>query len=179
MLKLSFTAFTALILFSSPTFAHVTADPNMATAGAYFKTSFRVSHGCDGSPTKSVTIDIPKGFLSVKPQHKQGWKIDIVKRDLEKPVAGPHGKMATQEFTRVTWTGGPLPDSEFDEFGLVLKIPDDASGKLWFPVTQECAKGELKWDMVPADGHEWHDVKSPAPFIDIMRDDATSGVHHH
>jgi periplasmic copper chaperone A len=46
--------------------AHVVAEPNKGPAGGYFRTFFRVTHGCHGSPTIAVRITIPDGVQSVK-----------------------------------------------------------------------------------------------------------------
>lgn len=167
----------ALCLLSAPAYAHVTANPDKGMAGKYFETKFRVSHGCDGSDTTSITIKLPKGFVIVKPQFKSGWSVDVKKRKLEKPVPAGHGKMTDEEFDEITWSGGPLPDSLYDEFGLVMKLPDTAGETLWFPVTQICEKGENKWVQIPAEGQQWHDVKSPAPFVKLEA--APASPHHH
>ncbi|HCX67738.1 MAG TPA: hypothetical protein DHK64_09450, partial [Rhodobiaceae bacterium] len=41
---------------AAPAAAHVVLDEPMASAGAYYKAVFRVPHGCDGSPTTSVSV---------------------------------------------------------------------------------------------------------------------------
>jgi len=171
-----FATLTALAFFTTPASAHVTANPNKGEAGTYFQTSFRVSHGCDGSPTKSVKITLPAGFITVKPQYKAGWKLDIVKRKLDKPVRAAHGKTATEEFAQIVWSGGNLPDEQYDEFGLLVKLPDTV-GKLWFPVIQECESGELRWNEVPSGTQQWHDMQSPAPFVEVGKP-ASSHSHH-
>lgn len=163
---------------SAPASAHVTANPDTGKAGKYFETAFRVSHGCDGSDTVAVSIKIPKGMVSVKPQYKPGWAVEIRKSKLDKPVPAGHGKMADEQFDEITWRGGPLPDSQYDTFGLLLKLPDTAGKTLWFPVTQTCAKGESKWTEIPAAGQQWHELKSPAPFVKIESAEPAP-MHHH
>lgn len=167
-----------LTLSASPVFAHVTANPNNGEAGQYFQTSFRISHGCEGNDTVKVHIKLPPGFVSIRPQHKEGWKVEITKRKLDKPVPAGHGKMADEEFTDITWTGGSLPDAEYDEFGLLMKLPEKPQ-KLWFPVIQSCSKGENKWTDIPAANQEWHDVKSPAPFVDVTGEEPAAHHHNH
>jgi uncharacterized protein YcnI len=174
---LSFFIFT--LFLSLPTYAHVTANPNEAEAGTYFQTSFRISHGCEGSDTIKVTIKLPSGLVSVKPQFKSGWTTEIVKRKLPEPVSAGHGKMMDEEFSEITWVGGKLPDSHYDEFGLVIKLPDEGPEILWFPLIQDCVKGNLNWteipNGIPAKKEEWKGLKSPAPFIRIIK----SSHHNH
>lgn len=165
------------VLFPASSFAHVTANPNSGTAGQYFETKFRVSHGCNGSDTVAITVQLPAGFVSVKPQHKAGWTIEIEKSKLAKPVPAGHGKMADEQFESVTWRGGKLPDAEYDEFGLLMKLPEGAQ-TLWFPVIQTCEKGENLWTDIPKDGQQWHDVKSPAPYVKIAPAAPAAGHHH-
>lgn len=167
----------ACCVFSTPVFAHVTANPNEGIAGKYFETAFRVSHGCDGSDTTAVTIKIPAGIVSIKPQHKPGWTIEIKKSKLDKPVPAGHGKMAIEQFDEITWKGGPLPDSEYDTFGLLFKLPA-APGMLWFPVTQICEKGTEEWKNVPAKMDKWHDTDHPAPFVKITPAPSAGGHQH-
>jgi periplasmic copper chaperone A len=157
-----------LVLIAMPAMAHVTANPNTGVAGKYFQTSFRITHGCEGSPTTSVTVKIPEGLFVVRPQAKPDWKITITKRPLEQPVETGHGKTVTEAVSEITWSG-KLSDDQYDEFGLVTKLPDSAGKTLWFPVVQKCAKGENRWVEIPEDGQEWHDVAMPAPFVKLTK----------
>ena len=166
----------ASFMMCAPAFAHVTANPNNGTAGEYFETKFRVSHGCEGSDTVSITIQLPKGLVSVKPQFKPGWNVEIKKSKLDKPVEAGHGKMADEQFDEITWRGGPLPDAQYDEFGLILKLPEMV-GTLWFPVIQTCEKGQNLWTEVPQGVDQWHSVKSPAPYVKVEMSPAADHRH--
>jgi periplasmic copper chaperone A len=161
----------ACLLIAMPAHAHVTANPDTGMAGAYFEAAFRVSHGCNGSDTIEVVLQLPPGMVVVKPQAKPGWKIEISKSKLAKPVPAGHGKMAIEQIDRVVWRGGVLPAEQYDNFGLLMKLPDAAGKTLWFPVTQTCKDGSHEWAEIPAEGQEWHDVKSPAPFVKIAPTD--------
>ncbi len=169
-----FIIFVAVLCFCGVAQAHVTANPNTGVADAYFETKFRVSHGCDGSATTSVTIKMPEAIVNVKPQFKPGWKAEIKKKKLSVPVNIGHGKMTDEQVDEITWRGGPLPDDQYDEFGIVIKLPDGAGSTLWFPVTQTCEKGKLEWSQIPTAGQMWHDLKSPAPFVKLE----TTPSHH-
>lgn len=157
----------ALAFFPGAALAHVTANPDAGAAGKYFETAFRVSHGCEGSDTLSVSIKLPPGMVTVKPQYKPGWTVDVRKSALDKPVPAGHGKMATEQVDEIIWTGARLPDVQYDTFGLLMKLPDRAGETLWFPVTQTCEKGDLRWIEIPAEGQKWHDLKAPAPFVKV------------
>src|SRR3954469_13755551 len=104
--------------------AHVTANPDSGVAGGYAQTSFRVSHGCGGTPTIAVRVKIPDGVIQVKPQVKPGWEIEIKKRTLPQPIDAGHGVRIVETVDEVVWRGGPLPDIYYDEFGLAMKLPD-------------------------------------------------------
>jgi uncharacterized protein YcnI len=145
--------------------AHVTAQPNEGIAGAYVQTAFTVPHGCEGTATVAVRIKIPDGVIAVKPQFKPGWEIGISKRKLETPIDAGHGTMISDTVDEVTWRGGPLPDSMYDTFGLVMKLPDAADRTLYFPLVQECERGVHRWIGIPAAGQKWNDIREPAPFI--------------
>lgn len=167
----------AACLFAGPAFAHVTANPDKGEAGKYFETGFRVSHGCEGSDTVSVSITLPQGMVTVKPQFKPGWTVSVKKSKLGKPVPAGHGKMADEQIDEITWSGNRLPDDQYDTFGLLMKLPEKAGETLWFPVTQTCEKGRLEWVEIPAAGQKWHDLKSPAPFVKL--EGRAPSAHHH
>lgn len=158
-------AMAAALIAASAAHAHAVADPNKGFAGNYFRTFFRISHGCHGAPTVAVRIGIPEGVLSVKAQPKPGWTIATTKRELAQPVPGQHGHPITHAVTEVEWRGGPLQDSEFDEFGLAMRLPAEPGKRLWFAVTQTCTEGEIRWADIPAEGQPWGSVPNPAPFV--------------
>lgn len=142
---------TALALFAAPVAdAHVVLDKNEAPAASYFKAVLLVPHGCDGQPTTRIRLQLPDDIYVARPQQKPGWSVEIVKKALEKPVAGPHGKTITEKITDIIWSGGNLPDEFYEEFGVIVKLPDQPSGtKIAFPVIQQCAKGEHQWVAQP------------------------------
>lgn len=155
-----------LMLIATPAMAHVTANPNNGAAGNYFQTSLRITHGCGESDTTAITVKIPDGIISVRPQAKPGWKITITRRQLADPVNIGHGKMAKEAVAEITWRG-KLPHDQYDDFGMIMKLPNKEGETLWFPTVQTCAKGENRWVDIPVDGQEWHEVASPAPFVKL------------
>lgn len=156
--------------------AHVTANPNEAAAGSYFRTAFRVSHGLDGSATVAVTIRIPEGVILVKPQPKPGWVITMTTRQLEQPIDAGHGTTIYETVDTVTWRGGPLPDAYFDEFGLSMKLLDEPAQILYFPTVQECESGAIEWVEIPSADQAWGQLPHPAPFVKVSGERSR---HHH
>lgn len=157
-----------LALLATPAVAHVTANPNQGKAGTYFQTSLRISHGCEQSDTIAVRVKIPEGILTVRPQFKPDWKIEFMKRKLDKPVAIGHGKTTDEVVQEVIWRGGPLPQDQYDDFGLIMKLPEK-TGTLWFPTVQECKNGENRWVEIPKRKEEWHHAEKPAPFVAVVK----------
>jgi len=151
--------------FAAPAAAHVTATPDAGPAGGYFRTAFRISHGCEDAATVAVRLAIPEGIAIARPQAKPGWTVEIRKRPLPAPVEVGHGQRLTEAPAEIVWRGGPLPADQFDEFGLLLRLPDRPGETLWFAVTQECTAGSNAWSEVPKPGERWGDLHRPAPFI--------------
>lgn len=157
------------LLGAAPACAHVTLNPNEGVADKYFRTALRVSHGCKTSPTVAVRIKMPDGVLSVKPQSKHGWAVTITRRPLPTPVRSGHGTMIFDQVDVIEWRGGPLADTHFDEFGLVMKLPAAPNATLWFPTVQECQEGKNQWVEIPAGEQKWQDLKEPAPFVRLRK----------
>lgn len=147
--------------------AHVVADPAQAQPGSYFRTALRVGHGCDGQATTAIRVRFPAGIVSASPQAKTGWQIGIERRKLERPVAGAHGKMTDSEVSAVSWSHGILPADQFDDFGLVVVIPQTPGAKLWLPVEQTCTESTVNWDQIPAEGQSPHALAHPAALIQV------------
>ncbi|HWQ87101.1 YcnI family protein [Brevundimonas sp.] len=123
--------------------AHVVFTQPQAAAGGHWAGALRVSHGCDGSATTAVRVEIPAGIVVARPQPKAGWTISVERQPLAEPVAAEGGGFLTERVSAITWTGR-LSDDQFDEFGLAAKLPS-AAGSLVFPVIQTCEQGEARW----------------------------------
>jgi len=154
--------------------AHVTANPDEGAAGSYFRTALRVSHGCEGSPTVALRVEIPEDIHWVKPQAKPGWDITVNKRELDEPVTT--GELTLNETVEeVVWHGGRLSAAHFDEFGLTMKLPPGAERTVYLPTMQQCVDGANDWTAIPESGQQWHDIDGPAPFIQLIEE----GHDHH
>lgn len=157
-------AFVAL-----PAFAHVTLEQRDAPTGAPYKAVFRVPHGCDGAATIKLTVQIPEGVIAVKPMVKPGWQIETKRGTYAKSYSYFHGAKFDQGVKEVTWSGGHLPDALYDEFVLSTFIAGDlAPGQtVYFPVIQECEKGEHRWVETPSAG-KTQTEGDPAPGVRLV-----------
>jgi periplasmic copper chaperone A len=151
---------------AAPALAHVTVQPVAAVAGSYVEARFTVPHGCNGSPTVVVRIKIPDGVTSAKPQMKPGWEVAIKTRKLDPPIQD-HGRTIGETVDEVEWRGGKLPDTLYDTFGLVVKLPDTPDATLYFPAVQECEQGVVRWIGIPAPGQSRGDLREPAPALGL------------
>ncbi len=147
--------------------AHPLAYPDAGPATGRLETAIDVSHGCDGSPTVSITLKVPPSVALIKPQYKPGWTLTVKKVPLEKPRPGYLGKSIVDRVDEITWRGGPLPNDAYDRFGLILVLPDTPGETLWLPVIQQCQKGVHRWTEIPGPGKAWSDMRQPPPFVKI------------
>jgi len=154
----------ALLLAATPALAHVELEKNTAPAGGDFKLVFMVPHGCAGSATVGLRVKIPDGVIKAKPMPKAGWTLTTVSEKLAQPVQY-YGKTLTEDVREIDWTDGNLPDDYYDEFTIVAKLPDKPGAVIYFPVIQQCAKGESRWIEIPAQGQTGEDLKRPAPAL--------------
>ena len=163
----------AACLTASAAHAHVVLEQKSASAASYYKATFMVGHGCEGSPTTSIRIAIPQGVIAVKPMPKTDWTLQTRIEPLNPPQE-PHGKPVTEAVAEVTWDGGTLADSNYDEFVMLMRLPADP-GRLFFKVIQGCEQDENRWEQVPAEGKTTRDYRFPAAVLEVL---AAPGAHH-
>lgn len=144
--------------------AHVVFVHPAAVAGSHWAGALRVSHGCDGSATTSVRVEIPEGIVVARPRVPAGWSVAIEREPLAEPVPAEGGGLLTERVSAITWTGR-LSDDQFEEFGLAAKLPPQA-GPLVFPVIQTCEQGEARWTEVAAAGAPR--PAHPAPVLNLQ-----------
>jgi len=171
-------AVCALLAGVAPAFSHIVLESRSAPANSSYKAVFQVGHGCQGSATTGVLVQIPAGFLGTKPSPKAGWTVTTQLGKLAQPYDS-HGRQVTEDVTLVSWKASnkeaALPDAFFDEFVLRGKTPRSA-GPLWFRVLQTCENGSNDWSAIPASGTSAQGLKFPAVLLDVKPADA---VHHH
>jgi uncharacterized protein YcnI len=150
--------------------AHITIENPTAAAGSFSKVVLQVTHGCSGSPTKGLTVYVPEGFLFAKARAKPGWTVSYERRKLASPVE-LHGRSVGETTSVIRWEGGTLQSDWFDDFALMGKVADGATGSLAFRTVQTCEKGEIDWkgDV---------DSKEPAPLLHIAPGARGRRAHH-
>jgi len=150
--------------------AHVTLATSEAPIGGSYKALFQVGHGCEGSPTVKIRVQIPEGVIAVKPQPKPGWQIEIVKGKYA-TTYDYYGTKMEEGVKEVVWSGSKLPDDWYDEFLLRGYLTDSLKpdSTLYFPVVQECEKGVHRWIEIPAEGKTADDYESPAPGVRLQQ----------
>jgi uncharacterized protein YcnI len=171
MTRYSLFCAAAVTLAVSSASAHVTLENRQATIGAGYKAVFAVPHGCAGSATTRIRVQIPEGVIAVKPMPKAGWNVEVIKGKYAAEY-DYHGTKYSEGVKEVVWSGGKLPDDYYDEFVIsafltgVLK-PDTT---LYFPTVQECEQGANRWIDIPEDGGAayMHEGKWPAPGVKLM-----------
>jgi uncharacterized protein YcnI len=159
-----------LALATGAASAHVSLETAQAPVGSAYKAVFRVPHGCEGKPTIAIRVRIPDGMIGVKPMPKPGWTLDKVKGKYDKTYK-LFGADVSEGVREVSWSGGSLPDDEYDEFVLRGNLADDLAvgSMMYFPVVQECTDGVTeRWIEIPANGQSSDDLKTPAPAIELL-----------
>ena len=149
--------------------AHVTMERQEAAIGASYKAILRVPHGCEGSATLRVRLQIPDGLIAVKPMPKPGWTIETTKGAYAEAHPYYHGAMLTEGVREIVWQGR-LADEHFDEFifvGLMAKTLKENT-RLFFPTVQECEQGKQAWVEIPPAGQPSRGLKYPAPSVRLI-----------
>jgi len=152
-----------------PASAHVFLQGKQAAVGADFKAVFVVPHGCSGSPTVRLRVQIPDGVIATEPKPVAGWNVETVKGKYEGEV-DYRGAKVSEGIKEVAWSGGKLPDKTRQEFVIETYLAGSLKPNttLYFPVVQECAQGVSRWIEIPPDGatHS-HEGKWPAPGVKL------------
>ncbi len=158
--------------------AHIDIDPSSTAAGSYAVLSLALPHGCDGSPTTSISISIPESVVSVTPTVNPGWTVAKTAVDLAKPITDEEGNTISTRIGRVVYTAiTPMEDGLRTTFDLSVPLPADAAGKtLEFPVLQTCVTGSTTWDQHAVEGKA--EPEHPAPSI-VVTAAVADGAHGH
>jgi periplasmic copper chaperone A len=157
-------AVAAWLASVAPALAHVELETDQAPAGSSYKAVLMVPHGCAGSATTGIRVQLPDGVIGAKPMPKPGWRIAVKSVRLLQPIE-IEGVKLTDSAKEIDWTGGNLPDTFYDEFVFVATLPDKPGEILYFPVVQECAQGQTRWIEIPAQGENAEELKAPAPSL--------------
>jgi periplasmic copper chaperone A len=175
MLKIAPAAIALAALAASAANAHVTLEKRQAPVGSYYKAVFAVPHGCAGSATVKLRVQIPEGVIGIKPMPKPGWTLEMVKGKYATEYEF-HGSKMSEGVKEVVWSGGKLADDNYDEFIVATFLTGGLKPNttLYFPIVQECEQGVSRWIDIPKEGQgggggaRGHDSSSPAPGLKLI-----------
>ena len=156
---------------ATPASAHVMLEGKQAAISADYKAVFIVPHGCAGSPTTKLRVQIPEGVIATEAKPVDGWTLDTVKGKYASEY-DVKGAKVSEGIKEVAWSGGKLPDKTRQEFVIETHLTDGLKPDttLYFPVVQECEQGVSRWIEIPPDGapHS-HEGKWPAPGVRLTK----------
>ncbi|MCX5398200.1 YcnI family protein [Streptomyces sp. NBC_00102] len=172
-------AATTVLLLAGPASAHVGVQPVGAAAkGGYATINFKVPNERDNASTVKLEVNFPTDhpLSSVSPQAVPGWKIDVTKATLAKPL-DVHGKKVTEAVSKVTWTAdasSAIKPGYFQQFPLsVGQLPDDTDQLVFKALQTYSNKEVVRWiEETPASGEE---PENPAPVLTLT--DAAADAH--
>ena len=161
----------ALFALTPVASAHVTPVPSTAPAGGYATIELQIPHGCDGAATERVEVQLNDEISSVKAESFAGWTVSYERAPLDEPI-DLHGEQVDEYVSVVSWTaeGDPLPDDEYQRFGISMKVPEHAGDDLLLPTVQYCVGGGTS-SWLEADPEAEH----PAPMVKLVAADGTDG----
>ncbi|MFE5969015.1 YcnI family protein [Streptomyces sp. NPDC056463] len=171
-------ALSSVVLLSGTAFAHVGVQPQgEAAKGGYATVNVKVPNERDNASTIKVEVNFPADhpLASVMPQPVPGWKSEVTKSKLAKPLE-LHGKSINEAVTKVTWTAegdAKIGPGQFQQFPLSLgQLPEDTD-QLVIKAIQTYDNNEVvRWIEEPKDGAE---LQNPAPVLKLS---AASDDHH-
>lgn len=154
------------MLMAGPAAAHITPDKDEVAADSFSDVTLTVPHGCDESPTRQLTIEVPEQLNEVTPAVHPGWDVEVATEDLPEPIDDGEGGEITERMSQVVYTaqrGNELPAHFRDSFTLGFRAPDAEGEYLFFKVVQTCAEGETPWiEEYTGEGEE---PEHPAPAL--------------
>jgi uncharacterized protein YcnI len=171
-------AAASALMFSGAASAHVGVQPEgEAAKGGYAVVNVKVPNERDNASTVKVEINFPveHPLSSVMPQPVPGWKAEVDKTKLDKPLE-VHGKKITEAVTKVTWTadGAKIGPGQFQQFPLSLgRLPEDADQLVLKAVQTYDNKEVVRWIEEPVEGSE--EPEAPAPVLKLS---AAADDHH-
>jgi uncharacterized protein YcnI len=160
--------------------AHVTIDPDQATAGGWVYVTFRAPNESSTATTTKIDVHLPTSqpITTVSYQPTPGWTASITTEDLAKPVKVEDNTI-TKAPTSITFEAAPgagTAPGQFQMFTVALgPIPD--TGHIVLPVTQTYSDGTVvEWKATPEDVAKDATLE-PAPVI-YVNDAPPSSDHH-
>ncbi|NYG60756.1 uncharacterized protein YcnI [Nocardioides daedukensis] len=159
--------------------AHVSVSASSTAAGSSSILTFSLGHGCEGSATTRIAIQVPEEIVSVTPQRQPFYSVEKKMEQLAEPITDAHGNEVSERVAQIVYTARtPLPDGQRDTFDLSVTLPDKEGATLAFPTIQTCEKGETAWTELAAEGTDGHDLETPAPALTLTAAQDAEGHDH-
>ncbi|MFJ8573532.1 YcnI family copper-binding membrane protein [[Kitasatospora] papulosa] len=161
-------AASTVLLLAGTASAHVSVQPQgEAAKGGYATVNFKVPNERNDASTVKLEVNFPTDhpLASVSPQPVAGWKIDVTRSKLAKPLE-VHGKKIDEAVSKVTWTadGKGIEPGFFQQFPLsVGQLPEDTDQMVFKALQTYSNKEVVRWIEEPAEGGE--EPESPAPVL--------------
>jgi hypothetical protein len=170
----SITAAVALLLVSVlPVAAHASVpDGSKVPSNSGAVIHVRIPHGCGDAAITAVEVQLPDGVVGAKPALIAGWTATT---EMVPATYTLYGTEYTERVGTITWTGGPLPDGQFLDFGINATFQLEP-GTYTLPVIQYCGDASVAWVQVPAAGQSHDDLERPAPEFVVVA--AATGDGH-
>ncbi|MGW0465674.1 YcnI family copper-binding membrane protein [Streptomyces sp. NPDC003027] len=171
-------ALSSVVLLSGTAFAHVSVQPQgEAAKGGYATVNVKVPNERDNASTVKVEINFPTAhpLASVMPQPVPGWKAEVTKAKLAKPLE-LHGKKINEAVAKVTWTadGSKIGPGQFQQFPLSLGQLPETTDRLVLKAIQTYDNNEVvRWIEEPKEGAA--EPQNPAPVLKLS---AAADDHH-
>ncbi|MET9507061.1 YcnI family protein [Streptomyces flavidovirens] len=170
-------AAASVLLCAGTAFAHVGVQPvGPAEKGGYATVNVKVPNERDNASTVKLEVSFPTDhpLSSVMPQPVPGWKTEVTKTKLDKPLK-VHGKEINEAVSKITWSGGKIGPGEFQQFPLTLgQLPEDADQLVLKALQTYDNKEVVRWIEEPKEGEE--EPQSPAPVLKLT--EPTGDDHH-
>jgi uncharacterized protein YcnI len=145
--------------------AHLTLQPDEQPAGGFARLDVRVPNERDDASTTKVEVKFPPGFAEVATEPVPGWTAEVTERKLAKPIITDEGDRITDQVDTITWTGdgeeGVIGPGQFQDFGLLVALPDKPGTSLTFKALQSYTGGEVVRWIGPTDAAQ------PAPRVKL------------
>ena len=163
--KLAAVTAVAMLAIPAAAQAHVTLQPTTAPVGAFMVLDVRVPTERDDASTAKVDVQFPSGFAAASYQAVPGWRVQVIKKKLSKPIQTDDGPI-TEGVSRMVWTrtsrSGGVKPGQFQDFPVSVQIPGKAGDKLTFKALQTYSDGQVvRWIGAPGSDE-------PAPQVTVI-----------
>ncbi|MCX3058481.1 YcnI family copper-binding membrane protein [Streptomyces beihaiensis] len=167
-------AVSSVALLSAPAFAHVSVRPEGAAAkGGFAVVDFKVPNERDKAATTKVEVAFPTDhpLASVMPEPVPGWKVEVTKSKLDKPIE-LEGQKINEAVTKVTWTATGSGDAKgiqpgyFQKFPVsVGQLPTDTDQLVFKALQTYDDKEVVRWIEPQQKGQP--EPENPAPTLEL------------